>query len=687
MKVLIVDDNPDDRKVLRYMAEGHGLEVVEAEDGMEGLQKVIDDLPDLIISDVLMPEMDGFQFLWWLRKEPQFKTIPFVFYSASFKGEEDIRLAESLGANAYLIKPLDPNEIWSKIKDLLDEEKLAPSLSVELPEEDSQFLKHYGRVVATKLEKKVRELERTLEERSRVEETLRESQKFIRNILDSVGEGFLVIDRDYKVISVNRAFCEMVNLPEEQTKGRLCHELLRGAFQPCFESGRECPVRGTFETGKPYSVVHSYDAGGGNLSHIELRSFPITDDAGGVVSVIEIINDITEKRRIEEQLNQTQKLESIGQLAGGVAHDFNNMLAVILGRTQLIMRKLPAQDPLQGNLQAICNAAEHSADLTRQLLAFARKQVITPRRIDLNEAVEETLKMLRRLIGEDIELDWVPAIGSMPLLMDPIQLDQVLANLCVNARDAIGRAGRIIIRTQFLQRVTPPPGEVAGQASGEYVVLAVSDNGQGIDAAILPRIFEPFFTTKKIGRGTGLGLATVYGIVKQNNGFIEVTSEPQQGTTFKIFLPRHKESAAPHLPKAQEGLPPACGKETILLVEDEPSILDITQQMLEECGYRVLAAVSPDNALTLARQGSERIDLLMTDVVMPGMNGRELRNQLAAETPRLKCLYMSGYPTDVIARHGALEEGVHFLQKPFSFESLAEKVRMALGDSPVRSGS
>jgi PAS domain S-box-containing protein len=677
MKILIVDDNPDDRKVLRYTVEGHGHQAIEAENGLDGLQKAKDHRPDLVISDALMPQMDGFQFLWALKKEPETKEVPFVFYSASYKGTEDIHLAKSLGANAYLIKPMDPNELWSRIKEYLTETNPVPAVPTRLANEDAQFLKHYGRMVATKLEKKVRELEQTLEERRRAEETLRESQNFIRNILDSVDEGFIVVDRNYRILSANRAFCTMVNCPEEEVKGRLCYELSHAAVQPCFEVGDDCPVKQTLETGRPHMVAHVHEHPSGTKSYVELKSYPITNGTDRVVSVIETINDVTEKRRLEDQLHQAQKLESIGQLAGGVAHDFNNMLAVILGRTQLAMRKTPREDPLYASLQEIHKAAERSANLTRQLLAFARKQVILPQAMELNEALEGMLKMLRSLIGEDIELTWIPGSVPLPIKMDPVQLDQILANLCVNSRDAIESDGKITIETQQAVFDSRYCGDHVECLPGEYALLSVSDNGQGMNKSILPRIFEPFFTTKEVGRGTGLGLATVYGIVKQNGGFINVYSEPEQGTTVKIYLPRHSAEAVRSYHQDQASQP-ARGDETILLVEDEPGLLSIAQQMLEDCGYRVLPAATPQEALGLADRPVTKIDLLITDVVMPGMNGRELMKKLTAESPQLKCLFMSGYPTNVIVRHGILEEGVHFIQKPFTLEDLADKVRSAL---------
>ncbi|MHB8789448.1 MAG: PAS domain S-box protein [Desulfobulbaceae bacterium] len=390
-----------------------------------------------------------------------------------------------------------------------------------------------------------------------------------------------------------------------------------------------------------------------------------------------IIHDITDKRHLENQLLQAQKMESVGRLAGGVAHDFNNMLGVILGNTEMALDKVDPADPLHEDLKDILGAAKKSADITRQLLAFARKQTISPRVIDLNETVEGMLKMLRRLIGEDIDLAWLPGSGAWPVMIDPSQLDQILANLCVNARDAIAGVGKVTIETGNATFAAAYYADHPDFAPGDYVLLAVSDDGSGMDQETLDHLFEPFFTTKEIGQGTGLGLATVYGIVRQNNGFINVSSEPDKGTTFRMYLPRHSGEAVLPETSGVSAIPTANG-ETVLLVEDDVSLLALTRRILEGLDYTVLAASTPGRAEALAREHTGTIDLLLTDVVMPEMNGRELAGRLQALYPDLKVLYMSGYTADVIAHRGVLETGVHFIQKPFAKRALAEIIREVL---------
>jgi signal transduction histidine kinase/ActR/RegA family two-component response regulator len=388
---------------------------------------------------------------------------------------------------------------------------------------------------------------------------------------------------------------------------------------------------------------------------------------------------LEEKEMLAAQLIQAQKMESVGRLAGGVAHDYNNMLNVILGYAEMAMAEVDPTDPLYARLEKIHHAATRSAEITRQLLAFARKQTIDPRELDLNETVEKgVLPVLSKLMGENIDLVWRPGANLWPVKMDPAQIDQILANLCVNARDAIDNVGKITIETGRATFDADYCADHPGFVPGDFVLLAVSDNGCGMDKATLNQIFEPFFTTKKAGKGTGLGLATVYGIVKQNNGFINVYSEPGNGTVMKVYLARHSGSQI-FQKTDQKNKDDVSGRgEIILVVEDEPDILDLIRAMLEKSGYRVLTASTPSQALDLARNHGGSVDLMITDIILPEMNGRDLNRHLASIFPNLKVLFMSGYTADVIAHHGVLEEGVQFIQKPFAMKDLVLKVKEVL---------
>lgn len=401
----------------------------------------------------------------------------------------------------------------------------------------------------------------------------------------------------------------------------------------------------------------------------------------------DLIHELVERKRSEEereklqnQMVQMQKMESIGRLAGGVAHDFNNMLGVIIGYAESAMISLKPDDPLKEDLKEILSAANRSTQITRQLLAFASKQTISPKVLALNEIVENMLKMLRRLIGEDICLTWHPGKRLWPVKVDPSQIDQILANLCVNARDAIAGTGKIQISTDNVSFDEASCAEHTDRLVGAYVRITVSDTGCGISPDILDKVFEPFFTTKGLCKGTGLGLATVYGIAKQNHGFVEVASEPGKGTTFEIFLPR-ADAVEGETDSEKTEKKRVDRSEIVLVVEDELAMMTMCRRMLVELGYRVITAASTSEAIKLCRDEGKAIHLLITDVIMPEMNGRELAIQLKLTRPKLRILFMSGYTTNVIAHMGILEPGVHFIQKPFSMQQLSKKVNDVLESS------
>jgi PAS domain S-box-containing protein len=520
-------------------------------------------------------------------------------------------------------------------------------------------------------------------ERKHVETALRESEERYRTILNEMSEGYHEVDLAGNFTFFNEAFLNLFGYSSDEMLGT---SFSRYAADEAIAKRIYRIYNETYRTGVPiqnceWDILRK----DGERRTLEFYASLVRDSKGIPTGFRGIVRDITqnkqaeaEREKLQAQLNQAQKMESVGRLAGGVAHDFNNMLGVILGHAELALQKARNnQDPCS-NLEKIQTAARRSADLTKQLLAFARKQIIEPKLLDLNHTVEKMLSMLRRLIGEDIDLSWVPARKLWPIKMDPTQVDQVLANLCVNARDAIAGVGKLTIETGMKTFDPAYCADHPGFIPGDFVMLAVSDNGCGMDREILENLFEPFFTTKDVGKGTGLGLATIYGIVKQNNGFINVYSEPGQGSTFKIYLPRQHASAektasADHSEKA---IP--TGNETILLVEDEPEILEMTRTMLEQKGYSVLSAASPAAAIQIARARTDRIHLLITDVIMPEMNGRDLAEQLKDLFPKIELLFMSGYTANVIVHQGMLNDGVAFLQKPFSINELAEKVRDVL---------
>lgn len=634
LRVLLIEDNPGDMDLILELLpqEGSAQFKVECVSRLsEAIASIGTNQYDVVLLDLGLPDSDGLATLSSMRRRAP--HLPVVVLT----GNTDERVALAAiqeDAQDYLIKgKIDEHQLTRSIKYAYERNKAEQKMLVS--------------------EAKFRKL----------------SQEY-HTLLNNLPDGVVHIAPDLQVIWTNRAMAEMVKNHGDQLQGKCCYQAFWNYSTLC----ESCPVAQCFLSG--ILEEGNFTTPSGRL--LELRAVPISNDSGKVETVIEVIRDVTENRNLEAQFIQAQKMESVGRLAGGVAHDYNNMLSVIVGYAEMALEKLSPLDPICEDIREIYEAGVRSTDITRQLLAFARKQTIAPVALDLNQAVNGMLKMLRRLIGEDIDLAWLPKTSLWPVMIDPSQVDQLLANLCVNARDAIDGVGRVTIETEQVAFDDAYCTDHPGFMPGEYVLLAVSDDGCGMDRETLAKIFEPFFTTKAVGRGTGLGLSTVYGIVKQNNGFINVYSEPGKGTTFKIYFARHNTVEEVKVYSDSSTNIPMGHGEIILVVEDEASILRLARKMLEELGYTVLAAEGPDQALRLAEERPNEIDLLITDVVMPKMNGKDLSNRLHEICPSLKTLFMSGYTVDGIAHRGILDQGVNFIQKPFSSESMAQKVRAAL---------
>jgi signal transduction histidine kinase len=519
------------------------------------------------------------------------------------------------------------------------------------------------------------QMQQVLRER---EADLRQSDEILNNT-DSIA---VFKDTRLSYIKVNHAYLQLTGHDKpDAVVGKTDADLFRDLatkeqMQAFMDNDRRAL---TLAPGQTLTIEEYLPGQNGSIRIFLTKKFPVYNTSHDtLLGVATLSTEITARKQAEEQLNQAQKMESVGRLAGGVAHDFNNMLTAIMGYTQAAIDEMDPAGPVYHYLQEVLQAAGRSADLTRQLLAFARKQAIEPRILDLNRTINKMMNMLHRLIGEDIHMVFNPAENLWQIKMDPSQIDQILANLCVNAKDAISGFGTITIQTGMKSVDQADCADNADCIPGEYVLLTVSDSGHGMDKDTLARIFEPFFTTKELGKGTGLGLATIYGIVRQNNGFIHVTSNPGQGTTFTIHLPRYASSFREPVDEKPAPSPAAKGTETILVVEDEPTILDMTRMMLERQGYTVLTAGTPGEALALAETHQDKIHLVLTDVIMPEMNGRDLGRRVQALYPDIRCLYMSGYTADVIAHQGVLDQGTRFIQKPFSLRDLAALVREIL---------
>jgi two-component system, cell cycle sensor histidine kinase and response regulator CckA len=515
-------------------------------------------------------------------------------------------------------------------------------------------------------------------DRKRAEEALRVSEQRFRSITEQTSDVISLTDHEGFIIYVSPSCRQVFDAESEEMVGRHFSDFLDESAVPVAMEGFQRAIEGRAQSKNLELLMKRKD---GSRFYGELNGSAYASESG--IGTLVLIRDITErkqaekeKQRLEEQFQQAQKLEAIGRLAGGVAHDFNNMLGVIIANAESAEMGIRPDQPVYKNIHEILNASHRAADTVSQLLAFARKQTVSPRILDLDDTISGALKMLRRLIGEDITLRWIPGKQVGKVRMDPTQVHQILANLIVNSRDAMCDGGTVTIQTANKIVDESHAASHNGLKSGDYVMLTISDTGKGMSPEVLESVFDPFFTTKEVGKGTGLGLPMVYGSVKQNDGFIYIYSEPGQGTTVKIYLPRFNDE--PPNPKnvVEQKIPK--GVETILLAEDEEAFLLACKAALERQGYTVLPASNPEEALTLATQHEGEIHMLLSDVVMPNMNGRELWRRVKETRPSIKCLFMSGYTADVMAQHGIIDTSAHFIEKPFSFRELAQKVRGVL---------
>lgn len=731
-EVLVVEDSRTQAEQLRLALEGGGYRVRIAASGSEALRLLAEKPAHVVLSDIVMEEMDGYELCRAIKDDPRFEAIPVILLTSLSETEDVIRGLES-GADNFITKPYDLAYLISRLQSvLLNQDQYARDgarLGLELHFAGKRHYITADRLQvlnlllstyenAVRVNRRLQQtqgelqrlnasleaavLERTKELGAEVAEhrkaavALRESEERYRYLFETMEQGVVYqAAADGGIVAANPAAQRILGLSLDQLQGRTSAD---PRWRCLREDGSELPAEEhpamvALRSGKPVLGALMAVSHPAEKDHRWILIDAVPEYRPGETTpyrVYTIFSDVTdriraeaEREKLEAQYRQAQKMEAVGRLAGGVAHDFNNMLQVIGSYAELVLRKLDPSDPNGASIRQIAKACQRSADLTRQLLAFARKQAIAPKSFDPDVAITSTLEMLGRLIGEDIELLWKPGGKAWLAMMDPSQMDQILTNLALNARDAIDGVGRISIETGTVVFDDDYCRSHAGATPGEYVMLSISDDGCGMDRETQARVFEPFFTTKPQGKGTGLGLPTVYGIVKQNGGFINVYSELGEGTTVTIYLPRHA-AEAPVCDPTRTAPSTPTGRETVLLVEDEPALLDIGEVLLEDLGYRVLAAGSPRLALQRAGEYRGQIDLVLTDVVMPEMRGQELWLRLREARSGLRCLFMSGYTANALTHRGALDEGINFLQKPFSREELAMKVRQALS-APVRS--
>jgi PAS domain S-box-containing protein len=677
-RVLIVDDHPENLYLLRMLLLGNDCTVDEAADGIEALAKARQNPPDLVISDLLMPQMDGYTLLRQWRSDAGLQDIPFVVYTATYTEPQDERLALNLGADAFIIKPAEPELFMRSIRELLAREKRGALPAGEISSDDSDLTASYNEVLVRKLNEKAqklqqanRELLEEIAERKRSQGALS-----LRNrAIQSVSQGITISDpneADNPIVYASAGFERMTGYREDEVLGKNCR----------FLQGKETDkdtvrqIRDAIVAGEACAVeILNYRKDGTPFWNA-LSVNPVHNESGTLEYFVGVHDDITHRMQLENQLRHSQKMEAVGRLAGGVAHDFNNLLTVISGYSDLILAAPKDEESVAESARLINEAGSRAAALTQQLLGFSRQSMLRPEMLDINEAVTEAGKLLRRLLGSDIEFRTVLHPELHQVKVDPGQLDQVLMNLAINARDAMPGGGKLTIETSNVLLSDDYVATHLDCKSGPHVMLAVSDTGCGMDREVVARVFEPFFTTKEKGKGTGLGMATVFGIVQQSGGCIHVYSEPGHGTMFKIYLPA---VAGPILSAGDTATRLGIrGAETVLLVEDDERIRELALSTLERFGYTMLAAANGNEALRIAADHRGTLDLLLTDVVIPTVSGPELAKRIQVLFPEVRVLFMSGYTDDAVMRLGLLQGTVSFIQKPFGQVDLARKVREVL---------
>ncbi|MBN2425919.1 MAG: response regulator [Calditrichaceae bacterium] len=669
MKILIVDDKEENIYLLNSLFSGNGFEVINAHNGKEALDLLSEHQCDIIISDILMPVMDGFELCRQIKSNSKLKNIPFVFYTATYTDKKDEEFALSLGASLFITKPQEPDVFLKKIRRLMEDVSKGNIITRKpIIHKEKDVFKLYNERLIKKIEKKMLELEKEREERNEIEK----QNQILAQAVKSISECVCVTDMKDRFIFVNEAFEKTYGYTLKELYGKPAaivrspnnpKEYVKNIYKDTLAEGWRGELNQLKKEGTEFPVY--------------LSTSKVQNEKGQTIALIGVANDITERKKLEEQYRQAQKMEAVGRLAGGIAHDFNNILTVINGYTELMRMRLDEKDPIFTNLGEVKKAGKRAEILTRQLLAFSRKQVLQPVVLDLNSVIHGLEKMLLRLITENIEMITLlePVVGKIKA--DPGQIEQVIMNLVINARDAMPKGGKLTIETKNVTYRDPFVWEETRIEPGEYVMLAIRDTGLGMNEETLEHIFEPFFTTKKEGEGTGLGLSMVYGIVKQSDGFIKVDSEPGKGSVFRLYFPCTK-GPVTKFKKTEISSDLLKGSETILITEDEDDVRHFASEVLRMHGYNVLEASNGGMALLKCENYKSRIHLLITDVVMPEMSGSELIARLKSLHREMKVLYMSGYTDDAVIKHGIPEKKVNFLQKPFSPYALLEKVRKVL---------
>ncbi|PLX98898.1 MAG: hypothetical protein C0623_10970, partial [Desulfuromonas sp.] len=766
MKILVVDDQQENRSILRTYLEDAGWDVTEASDGLEGLSVAAADRPDVIVSDILMQEMDGYEFLREVRRHELLADVPFIFYTGVYTTPKEAKLARDLGVTAFIVKPKEAEAFCQHIETVLkniEPGKIKPNR--ELLEEDRFFFEKYNEVVTSQLKRQIKDLEEARAELDkqeinylnlfnsirdviviadldrkivdinqpalrtvfgyeleevvgqkteilyadyekfstmgkvffdehdttiwRVVETFfrrkngevfpaelyplkmtgadgsvvanigmirdiskkRKTESLLNNVFESMGEGMSVVDSDYKIITTNKSYRKMFGQPGVDMTEKRCFEVIHGLSRPCHHEGFVCPSKKAFETGNEEMVIREHFDGVGRKFYHENRAYPLMDESGQVTSVILVYNDVTERTQLEQQLRQAQKMEAIGTLTGGIAHDFNNILSVIVGHGTLMQMKIAPDHPQRNSIDNIMQAAERASSLTQRLLTFSRNQIIEVEPVILSDVVSSLRNLVRKMAPENIELEISLPDEAFIIEADRSQLEQVIMNLVINAGQAISGHGRVCLSVEkedigqdFIQ-------DKGFGTPGSYAILRVEDNGCGMDKETMTKIYEPFFSTKETGQGTGLGLSVVYGIIKQHKGFITCDSTPNAGTTFTVYFPFTEKMVS--LPSEDHGpLAFVEGNATILVAEDDDNVRLLLKELIADAGYEVILAVNGLDAVKTFTENRSRIDLVILDVIMPKLNGKEALVEIKKHNPEVKAFFISGYTDDILQGEG-----------------------------------
>lgn len=682
MKILVVDDREDNLYFLRALLGGKGHEVHACANGDEALTHLQYNEVDLIISDILMPVMDGFQLCRKIKADEKNAAIPLIFYTATYTGPQDEELARKVGASRFIVKPCEPAMLIRAIDEVFEERQARPtSVSPEVSSEEEVF-KLYSERLVRKLEQKMLELEQEVVARKETEKTLAASESRYRQLYNSIRDAILVTDTERKIVNWNPAFEKLFGYTAQEIHG----QKTRIIYDTDADSEKVGKILNCLQDSHGSLVQVNFRRLDDSIFTGETSVFCLRDDDNALIGYICVIRDVTERiesekenRRLEEQLQQSQKMESLGRLAGSIAHDFNNLLSVILGYSEIMITRNPADAKRHEFANEIYQAGLRARGLTRQLLAFSRKQMLEMSHVEANSVVEGFRSLLSRMIGEDIRLEVTLSAKPLPIIADVGQIEQVLMNLAVNARDAMPSGGKLSITVSQIDFDLTCVKQVADLSPGSYVLIAVRDSGQGMDKETLMHVFEPFFTTKGQENGTGLGLATSYGIVKQHGGSIWVYSEPGSGTIFHVYLPLSDEQVPAEIEVSREPQPTFAA--TVMVVEDDKSVLGLVCEVLSRSGYFVIESSDPVEAVERAAAFKDPIHLIISDLVMPDMRGPEVCARVRELHPETSVIYMSGYPDAKFSDKDCKSGSFFFLQKPVTVKNLLEKCRLALQGS------